>query len=401
MNATTENKTETFEPVTFQDVHEGDRVRFATANNGFGSDGGDLWRTGTVTKVTDKTVTVEITGHNPLAEDVFRDGKSRKLGRTARLRQADWHHRCVSKAATDQPAAARTAADLPKGTRVKDADGQTGTVNGSDIGRVTNTEHLNYGREYIGVTWDPTESIPWGQRNRPFVDELTIVAAAEAPFQPGGRVVHADGRCFKFVGVNPEDSSRILVARPTDERVVSWLLSDCRAETETEIAASHGETVRLHRALCGGQGSRKRPDLRQLANPKKADPETVAEIHASRCTECKGAGCPNCGYKGVARTVCPAHHVVDKRGDRAAELGAIPACEPGVTYGAWSEGAGGFVYSGADCATDAANWAADELRRLAKDDDTDTIQILAICREHEEQPANGCEECAEEPEEDA
>lgn len=351
MNATTENKTETFEPVTFQDVHEGDRVRFVTANNGFGSDGGDLWRTGTVTKVTDKTATVEITGPNPLAEDVFRGGKSRKLGRTARLRQADWHHRCVSKAATEKPATARTAADLPKGTRVTSTDGQTGTVNGADVGRVTNTEHVNYGREYIGVTWDPTESIPWGQRNRPFVDELTIVAAAdtgEAPFQPGERVVHADGRTFKFVGVNPEDSARILVARPTDERVVSWLLSDCRAENETEIAARHGETVKLHRATCESQDG------------------------------------------------CTRHGIEDKRGDRAAELGMVPACEPGATYGAWSEGAGGFVYSGVDCATDAANWAADELRQLAKDDDTDTIQILAICPDHEEQPKNGCEECATE-----
>lgn len=398
MSAMTENKDETFEPVTFQDVHEGDRVRFVTANNGFGSDGGDLWRTGTVTKVTAKTVTVAITGHNPLAEDVFVGGKSRKLGRTARLRQADWHHRCVSKAATEQPPP-RTAADFPKGTRVQGTDGRMGTVNGVDVGRVTNTEHVNYGREYIGVNWDKDEKCPWGDRSRPFIDELVIESTAaladadEVPFQPGQRVVHTDGRRFEFVSVNPEDSSRILVARPTDGRVVSWLLSDCRAENETEIAASHGETVRLHRALCDGQEPRKRPDLRQLANPKKADPETIAEIHASRCTECRGAGCPNCGYKGVARTVCPRHHVVDKRGGRAIELGTIPACEPGITYGAWSEGAGGFVFSGLDCAIEAANWAADELREYAKDDDTDTFQILAICPDHDEQPKDGCEEC--------
>jgi hypothetical protein len=143
---------------------------------------------------------------------------------------------------------------------------------------------------------------------------------------------------------------------------------------------------------------RKRPDLRQVANPKKAAPETVAEIHASRCPECKGAGCPQCGYKGTPRTICPKHHVVDKRGGRAVELGTIPACEP-ITYGAWSEGAGGFVYTG-DCATEVANWAADELRRLAKDDDTDTIQILAICPDHEEQPKDGCEECNTEDAED-
>jgi hypothetical protein len=92
-----------FEPVAFEGVYEGDRVRFVTANNGFGNSGEDLWRTGTVAKVTEKTVTVQITGHNPLAEDVFVGGKSRRLGRTARLRKADWHYRCVSKAVTEQP----------------------------------------------------------------------------------------------------------------------------------------------------------------------------------------------------------------------------------------------------------------------------------------------------------
>ena len=169
---------------------------------------------------------------------------------------------------------------------------------------------------------------------------------------------------------------------------------------EANEAARHGETVKLNRATCDDQTPRKRPDLRTLANPKKADPETIDEIHASRCIECKGAGCPSCGYKGVARTVCPAHHVVDKRGGRAVELGAIPACESGITYGAWSEGAGGFVYSG-DCATEVANWAADELRQLAKDDDTDTIQILAMCPDHDEQPKNGCEECGSEGDDEA
>lgn len=104
MSVMTENATEKFEPVSFNDVHEGDRLRFVNANNGFGSSGDDLWRTGTVLKVTEKTVTVEITGYNPLAEDVFVGGKSRKLGRTARLRRADWHYRCVSKAVTAKPA---------------------------------------------------------------------------------------------------------------------------------------------------------------------------------------------------------------------------------------------------------------------------------------------------------
>lgn len=70
--------------------------------------------------------------------------------------------------------------ELVKGTRVTDAEGRTGTVDGYDTGSVTNTEHENYGRKYVGVTWDPTDAIPWGQRGRSFVDELTVV---EGPFR--------------------------------------------------------------------------------------------------------------------------------------------------------------------------------------------------------------------------
>jgi hypothetical protein len=91
---------------------------------------------------------------------------------------------------------------------------------------------------------------------------------------------------------------------------------------------------------------------------------------------------------------CKVHDVKDERGGRTLELAVVPVCESGMTYGAWSEGAGGFVYID-DCATEVANYAANELRRLAKGGDTDNFQILVICPDHEEQPKNGCEECAE------
>ncbi|MCT9092862.1 hypothetical protein N4G70_28915 [Streptomyces sp. ASQP_92] len=83
--------------------------------------------------------------------------------------------RSTSDSTEQEPRTARTAADLPEGTRVASREGRKGTVNGHDLGRVTNTEHANYGREYVGVTWDPTESNPWGQRSRSFVDELHVV----------------------------------------------------------------------------------------------------------------------------------------------------------------------------------------------------------------------------------
>jgi len=88
-----------YEPVAFQDVHEGDTLSFSRRDNGFGGSGDTLRLTGTVIKATDKTVTVEITGHNPLAENVFVGGKSRRLGRTARLRRANWHERDVHRIA--------------------------------------------------------------------------------------------------------------------------------------------------------------------------------------------------------------------------------------------------------------------------------------------------------------
>ena len=133
----------------------------------------------------------------------------------------------------------------------------------------------------------------------------------------------------------------------------------------------------------------KTPDLRVLANRKTADPETVAEIHANRCPECKGAGCPQCGYKGTRRG-CRHHAVADGRGTHAETL-PVPTCQSGTTYGVWDELAGGFTFA-VDCAMEAANWAAEQL-----DDDPDgEMSILAVCREHEEQPADNCEDCCSE-----
>lgn len=85
----TENKapamSETFEPVDFSNVHEGDRVSFLTNENGYGGRG---WyeRTGTVVKVTEKTVRVECD-----------DASTRVKRDIAVLRRADWYPRSVRK----------------------------------------------------------------------------------------------------------------------------------------------------------------------------------------------------------------------------------------------------------------------------------------------------------------
>jgi hypothetical protein len=79
------NSTNDFEPVDFSAVALGDRVRFATADNGYGGTGGTAWRTGTVTKVTAKVIAV-------VCDDWMKS--------TAILRRATWTDRAVSRAAT-------------------------------------------------------------------------------------------------------------------------------------------------------------------------------------------------------------------------------------------------------------------------------------------------------------
>lgn len=58
--------------------------------------------------------------------------------------------------------------DFTAGSRVSDKTGQLGTVLGYWNGSVTNPDHENFGREYIGVKWDD------GKTDRPFVDELRM-----------------------------------------------------------------------------------------------------------------------------------------------------------------------------------------------------------------------------------
>lgn len=96
-------------------------------------------------------------------------------------------------------------------------------------------------------------------------------------------------------------------------------------------------------------------------------------------------------------TTCLTHPSV--RDERGAFAGRLPLpTEDHLNrngYGVWSEGAGGIVYVD-DCALAAANFAAAE---LAEDPD-DEVRIVAMCDDHEEQPAGGCEECGDETDDD-
>jgi hypothetical protein len=71
-----------FEFAAFKDFQPGDVIRFWTNDNGYGGLG-EVWRTGTVTKVTAKTIVV--------------DCESNLLGKRAVIRLADWSRRCPMK----------------------------------------------------------------------------------------------------------------------------------------------------------------------------------------------------------------------------------------------------------------------------------------------------------------
>lgn len=89
MSVMTEKKTEAFEGVDPSNVHVGDRLQFMTRETGFNG-AGPYSRTGTVTKVTAKTVQVDC---------------GRGWG-TAVLRRdvVEWHSRDVRRVVTGQPA---------------------------------------------------------------------------------------------------------------------------------------------------------------------------------------------------------------------------------------------------------------------------------------------------------
>lgn len=89
----TENKTETYEGVDSSNVHVGDRLQFMTRETGFNGRG--LYsRTGTVVKVTAKTVRVVCGNPASYKPD------------TAVLRRdiVEWHERAVRRVVADQPA---------------------------------------------------------------------------------------------------------------------------------------------------------------------------------------------------------------------------------------------------------------------------------------------------------
>ncbi|WP_367134482.1 MULTISPECIES: hypothetical protein [Streptomyces] len=162
-----------------------------------------------------------------------------------------------------------TAADLPAGTRVTSPEGRRGTVNGHDIGRVTDTDHPNHGREYVGVNWDAAEGdMGLNRRSRPFVDELTISDDGA----PWGR--SEDGRPLLPMGKHWTDIPELV-----DRELANIRARVNQAQSGGWYVASTVETWRPTGTVCTRVDGYHRT-VGQFTNVLPADLELVLHAHS-------------------------------------------------------------------------------------------------------------------------
>lgn len=139
----------------------------------------------------------------------------------------------------------------PVGTKVQVKNNGLGSQFRSEserVGEFSGTVIATNGPDYTGIPEVCVQSES-GERRVILVGDLELSPEKTARFQPGETVVHADGRRFRFVGVNPEDTTRILVTRPGDGRMVSWRLGECQKDTHSEpTAAEYAQAFRAIQA---------------------------------------------------------------------------------------------------------------------------------------------------------
>lgn len=64
-----------------------------------------------------------------------------------------------------------------------------------------------------------------------------------------------------------------------------------------------------------------------------------------------------------------------------------------IEYGIWSDLAGGLI----DGQMSKASAETERLRLIAEDgEEADDLKVVELCEQHEEQPKEGCEDCAAE-----
>lgn len=136
-----------------------------------------------------------------------------------------------------------TAKALIAGTRVATPNGRLGTVRKENRGHVTDTDHANFGREYVSVEMDPVDGdMGLGRFGRFFVDELRIdllqpVAGACVAVDAGD--LDACGHCSDC----SPDASRLPLkdALAEAEQMHGWDFTGCRG-----IRPEDGPEVRSH-----------------------------------------------------------------------------------------------------------------------------------------------------------
>ncbi|WP_035796435.1 hypothetical protein [Kitasatospora mediocidica] len=182
----------------------------------------------------------------------------------------------------------------------------------------------------------------------------TQEALVTTDFKPGQRIVVADGTIHTVVKMSRWANEPL---RVEVEGGLQWLAANCEPVPERTDATDRLDQLRAEldrtTAACGEQIERLR-----------------------------------------AHVPCD-HGRADLRGGYAERIPVPARCESGVTYGLWDEYAGGFTYTG-DCRYEVAAEAVTRLTDPADDDyDPDgEYKVLAICRDHEEQPADTCEDCS-------
>jgi hypothetical protein len=241
----------------------------------------------------------------------------------------------------DQQPAARTAADLPEGTRVISPEGRHGTTMGRWTGRVTIEGHANFGREYTGVKWDGDEKSPWGETGRPFIDELRIETAPEAS---------ADELT--------ETAPRYIVHSFSAGQHVVFGLQD--TVTKIDVASFYS------RYAARDKRDRLEAEL------------TATETRETQLAQEFPTEGPKCGHGFALRT----------------GVTSSVKCEFGHEYGVFGDEG---PIDRADCAIQAANDAA---FYAAKDDGDTEYVVKVICPEHDDQAADICEDCNAESDND-
>ncbi|MFI6465693.1 hypothetical protein [Streptomyces sp. NPDC050538] len=298
------------------------------------------------------------------------------------------------------------AAALPKGTRVRSHEGRLGTVNGVDVGRVTDTDHPNYGREYVGVNWDAVEGdMGCGRRSRPFVDELSPVTPQDGP-REGERVTYSVGKHTVNATVTrlANDAGQVGVVDDGDQtgsvrRVASGLLT----VQAPDLDRLHGAALEMDRLRSELMNNGNAPAPAATPQSELATAKPINVIDRLDAIVRSAAGVSGPGKSPISQDPLAAvdfgeprcvHGFYERPEDRSKPVEACKTKQPTASVGVLSDE--GCVDQ-FDCAVQASDAAARMNAAEQHPADEPLYRWGVLCTEHEEQPAATCEDCFADP----